>query len=70
MKNIPEVKLGLVAVSRDCFIVSLSRDRRSAFAAEVRAKPTEPADRTRLYTRLPSSSRLQFTQASISWLKG
>ena len=41
MKNIPEVKLGLVAVSRDCFIVSLSRDRRSAFAAEVRAKGTE-----------------------------
>ena len=31
MKNIPEVKLGIVAVSRDCFPMSLSesRDRKS-----------------------------------------
>lgn len=28
MKNIPEVKLGIVAVSRDCFPMSLSESRR------------------------------------------
>lgn len=26
--NIPDVKLGIIAVSRDCFIVSLSENRR------------------------------------------
>ena len=30
MKNIPEVKLGIIAVSRDCFPVSLSESRRRA----------------------------------------
>lgn len=29
MENIPQVKLGLIAVSRDCFIISLSERRRS-----------------------------------------
>lgn len=29
MKNIPEVKLGVIAVSRDCFIISLSERRRA-----------------------------------------
>ncbi len=33
MKNIPDVKLGLVAVSRDCFPISLSEKRRAAIAA-------------------------------------
>ena len=28
--NIPEVKLGIIAVSRDCFIISLSERRRAA----------------------------------------
>lgn len=32
--NIPEVMLGLIAVSRDCFPVSLSEKRRAAVAAE------------------------------------
>ena len=32
MKNIPDVKLGLVAVSRDCFVISLSEKRRAALA--------------------------------------
>ena len=32
MKNIPEVKLGLIAVSRDCFPVTLSVSRRQAIA--------------------------------------
>ena len=31
MNNIPEVKLGLIAVSRDCFVISLSARRRAAF---------------------------------------
>ena len=30
MQNIPEVKLGLVAVSRDCFPITLSESRRAA----------------------------------------
>ncbi len=34
IKNIPEVKLGLIAVSRDCFPIELSRKRRIAVAAE------------------------------------
>jgi len=33
-QNIPEVKLGLVAVSRDCFPIELSGKRREAAAAE------------------------------------
>ncbi len=33
MQNIPVVKLGLIAVSRDCFIISLSERRRTAIAA-------------------------------------
>jgi L-fucose isomerase-like protein len=32
-KNIPEVKLGIIAVSRDCFVLSLSERRRAAVAA-------------------------------------
>ncbi len=30
IKNIPDVKLGIIAVSRDCFIISLSERRRKA----------------------------------------
>lgn len=36
MKNIPEVKLGIVAVSRDCFPVSLSVNRRRAVVEACR----------------------------------
>ena len=36
LQNIPEVKLGIVAVSRDCFPVALSERRRSAIAAACR----------------------------------
>lgn len=36
MKNIPEVKLGMIAVSRDCFPVSLSAKRREAVVSEYR----------------------------------
>ena len=32
MQNIPVVKLGLVAVSRDCFPITLSEKRRAAIA--------------------------------------
>ena len=38
MKNIPKLKLGLIAVSRDCFPIELSRKRRIALARECRAK--------------------------------
>ena len=30
MNNIPEIKLGIVAVSRDCFPIALSESRRKA----------------------------------------
>ena len=33
MKNIPDVKLGLIAVSRDCFPIALSTQRRKNIAA-------------------------------------
>ena len=33
MKNIPDVKLGLIAVSRDCFPIALSEKRRAAIKA-------------------------------------
>ena len=32
MENIPVIKLGLVAVSRDCFPIILSEKRRAAIA--------------------------------------
>ncbi len=38
LTNIPEVKLGIIAVSRDCFIISLSERRRAAVCAECAAR--------------------------------
>ncbi len=38
MMNLPNVKIGLVAVSRDCFPISLSERRRRALAAACKAK--------------------------------
>ena len=35
MQNIPEVKLGIVAVSRDCFPITLSERRRKAVVAAL-----------------------------------
>ena len=36
MKNIPDVKLGIAAVSRDCFPMSLSASRCEAVVKHVR----------------------------------
>ena len=36
MTNIPEVKLGLIAVSRDCFPIALSIKRREAIVKTFR----------------------------------
>ena len=33
MINIPEVKMGIIAVSRDCFPIALSEARRAAIVA-------------------------------------
>ena len=41
MNNIPTIKVGIVAVSRDCFPESLSVNRRAALAAAYRAKYDE-----------------------------
>ena len=39
--NIPQVKLGIIAVSRDCFPIALSEKRRAAIAAACAAKGTD-----------------------------
>ncbi|MBE5768744.1 MAG: fucose isomerase [Clostridiales bacterium] len=44
MQNIPVVKLGLVAVSRDCFPISLSTQRRQAIAAKCGQKHLDIVD--------------------------
>lgn len=44
MVNIPEVKLGVVAVSRDCFPIELSHRRRQALVSAYRAKGGEIAE--------------------------
>ena len=36
MSNIPEVKLGIIAVSRDCFPIDLSIRRREAIVKQCR----------------------------------
>ena len=38
MENIPDVKLGIVAVSRDCFVISLSEKRRAAIVKAFAGK--------------------------------
>jgi L-fucose isomerase-like protein len=38
MTNIPEVKLGMIAVSRDCFPMTLSENRRKAVTAACTKK--------------------------------
>jgi L-fucose isomerase-like protein len=38
MKNIPEVKLGIIAVSRDCFPIELSRKRRIKLVEKCKSK--------------------------------
>ena len=38
MQNIPEVKLGIIAVSRDCFVISLSESRRAAIKAAYKCE--------------------------------
>ena len=38
MNNISQVKMGIVAVSRDCFPISLSEKRRKAVVAVLAAK--------------------------------
>ena len=39
MQNIPEVKLGLIAVSRDCFPIALSEQRRKDIVAAYQVTP-------------------------------
>ena len=39
--NIPEVHLGIIAVSRDCFPIALSTQRRENIVAACKAKGTE-----------------------------
>lgn len=41
LSNIPEVKLGIIAVSRDCFIIALSERRRSAVVEACKSRGLE-----------------------------
>lgn len=38
LKNIPEVKMGIIAVSRDCFIIEMSQRRRHAIVEACKGK--------------------------------
>ena len=38
LQNMPEVKMGIVAVSRDCFPMSLSENRRKAVVAAYKGE--------------------------------
>lgn len=38
MKNIPDIRLGIISVSRDCFVISLSEKRRKAIADSCKKK--------------------------------
>ncbi len=40
LTNMPELKLGIVAVSRDCFPMSLSENRRKAVVASYKGRST------------------------------
>ena len=39
--NIPNVKLGILAVSRDCFPITLSEKRRKAIVAKLKEKTVD-----------------------------
>ena len=41
MKNMPEVKLGMIAVSRDCFPITLSDQRSQAVVAAAKEQGVE-----------------------------
>ena len=41
MNNIPQAKLGIIAVSRDCFVISLSERRRADIVKSYGAKGGE-----------------------------
>lgn len=51
INNTPEIKLGIVAVSRDCFPNSLSENRRKAVVKHTTEKSTN----------VQSSSRMKLT---------
>ena len=53
MKNIPTVKVGIVAVSRDCFPIELSQKRRSAVVSACKA---EKIDITELQTTVENEN--------------
>ncbi len=44
MINIPKVKLGVVAVSRDCFPIDLSERRRTALMQALAARGVEAVE--------------------------
>ena len=61
MNNMPELKIGVVAVSRDCFPESLSVNRRKAlFPGEPVRKQEKSTDR-RLHSKVRRGDRLRMS---------
>ena len=66
LQNMPEVKMGIVAVSRDCFPMTLSENRRKAVVAaykgEIYECPTVVESEVDMQKALK-----ELREASISW---
>ena len=56
--NIPEVRLGIVAVSRDCFPIALSTRRRQNIVTACKTKGFEPMSAASRWKTRPICSRL------------
>ena len=63
MINIPVVKLGIVAVSRDCFPIDLSQSRRSAIVKEMKALKKDIVEiETTIENELDAIGKISFNQ--------
>ena len=68
MNNMPEVKVGIVAVSRDCFPESLSVNRRKALV-EAYTKKYDAKDISDFYKKWGRYKTKEFIKESIKRLK-
>ena len=61
MRNIPQIKLGIIAVSRDCFPIQLSTERRNAIAKVYGEDLTEMAKQGKLDTVIGRDQEIERT---------